>query len=263
MIRALWSSAAGMKSQQTNLDVISNNLANVNTSGFKKQRADFQDLLYQIDREPGAPVDPGSTVPTGVQVGLGSRVSATERVMSQGTVQVTDNPLDLMIQGEGYFQIIMPDGEIAYTRNGAFKIDGDGQIVTNDGYLLEPEIVVPEDATDIVVSDTGVVSVKVAGDPLMQELGQIELARFINPAGLLAHGKSLFFETDASGAPLLGFPGEEGVGTLVQGALEMSNVQVVEEMVNMITAQRAYEAGSKAIQTADDLLAIANNLKKG
>lgn len=263
MIRALWSSAAGMKSQQTNLDVISNNLANVNTSGFKKQRADFQDLLYQIDREPGAPVDPGSTVPTGVQVGLGSRVSATERVMSQGTVQITDNPLDLMIQGEGYFQIIMPDGEIAYTRNGAFKIDGDGQIVTNDGYLLEPEIVVPEDATDIVVSDTGVVSVKVAGDPLMQELGQIELARFINPAGLLAHGKSLFFETDASGAPLLGFPGEEGVGTLVQGALEMSNVQVVEEMVNMITAQRAYEAGSKAIQTADDLLAIANNLKKG
>lgn len=263
MIRALWSSAAGMKSQQTNLDVISNNLANVNTSGFKKQRADFQDLLYQIDREPGAPVDPGSTVPTGVQVGLGSRVSATERVMSQGTVQITDNPLDLMIQGEGYFQIIMPDGEIAYTRNGAFKIDGDGQIVTNDGYLLEPEIVVPEDATDIVVSDTGVVSVKVAGDPLMQELGEIELARFINPAGLLAHGKSLFFETDASGAPLLGFPGEEGVGTLVQGALEMSNVQVVEEMVNMITAQRAYEAGSKAIQTADDLLAIANNLKKG
>jgi flagellar basal-body rod protein FlgG len=190
-------------------------------------------------------------------------VSGTERVMSQGTVQVTDNPLDLMIQGEGYFQVIMPDGEIAYTRNGAFKIDGDGQIVTNDGYLLEPEIVVPEDATDIVVSDTGVVSVKVAGDPLMQELGQIELARFINPAGLLAHGKSLFFETDASGAPLLGFPGEEGVGTLVQGALEMSNVQVVEEMVNMITAQRAYEAGSKAIQTADDLLAIANNLKKG
>ncbi|MFP4482576.1 MAG: flagellar basal-body rod protein FlgG [Thermovirgaceae bacterium] len=263
MIRALWSSAAGMKSQQTNLDVISNNLANVNTSGFKKQRADFQDLLYQIDREPGAPVDPGSTVPTGVQVGLGSRVSGTERVMSQGTVEVTDNPLDLMIQGEGYFQVIMPDGEIAYTRNGAFKIDGDGQIVTTDGYLLEPEIVVPEDATDIVVSDTGVVSVKVAGDPLMQELGEIELARFVNPAGLLAHGKSLFFETDASGAPLLGFPGEMGVGTLVQGALEMSNVQVVEEMVNMITAQRAYEAGSKAIQTADDLLAVANNLKKG
>jgi len=147
MIRALWSSAAGMKAQQTNLDVISNNLANVNTSGFKKQRADFQDLLYQIDREPGAPVDPGSTVPTGVQVGLGSRVSGTERVMSQGTVQITDNPLDLMIQGDGYFQVIMPDGEIAYTRNGAFKIDGDGQIVTTDGYLLEPEIVVPEDAS--------------------------------------------------------------------------------------------------------------------
>jgi len=263
MIRALWSSAAGMKAQQTNLDVIANNLANVNTSGFKKQRADFQDLLYQIDREPGAPVEPGSTVPTGVQVGLGSRVSGTERVMAQGNVQVTDNPLDLMIEGHGYFQVIMPDGEIGYTRNGTFKVDGDGQIVTVDGYLMEPEIVIPDDATDIAVSDTGVVSVRVAGDPLMQEVGQIELARFVNPAGLLAHGKSLFFETDASGAPILGFPGEEGVGTLVQGALEMSNVQVVEEMVNMITAQRAYEAGSKAIQTADDLLAIANNLKKG
>jgi len=263
MLRALWSSATGMKAQQTNLDVVANNLANVNTAGFKKQRADFEDLLYQVDREPGAPVEPGSTVPTGVQVGLGSRVVGTPRMMSQGTVQVTENPLDLMISGDGFFQVTLPDGSIAYTRNGAFKVDGEGQIVTTDGYLLEPAIVIPDDAEEIMISETGVVSVKVQGDPQGQEIGQIELARFINPAGLLAKGNSLFVETDASGAPIVAVPGEEGLGSIVQGALEMSNVQVVDEMVNMIEAQRAYEASSKAIQTADDLLAIANSMKKG
>jgi flagellar basal-body rod protein FlgG len=263
MIRALWSAATGMKAQQTNLDVIANNLANVNTAGFKKQRADFEDLLYQIDREPGAPVNPGSTVPTGVQVGLGSRVSGTERIMSTGTVTVTDNATDMMIDGDGYFQVVLPDGDIGYTRNGAWKIDGDGQMVTSDGYLLEPGITIPDDAMEVSISDTGLVSVKQPDDALFQEIGQIELARFVNPAGLLAMGKSLFRETDASGAPIVGQPAEDGVGSLVQGALEMSNVQVVEEMVDMITAQRAYEASSKAIQTADDLLSIANSMKQG
>ncbi|HCD72192.1 flagellar basal-body rod protein FlgG [Thermovirga lienii] len=263
MIRALWSSATGMKAQQTNLDVVANNLANVNTTGFKKQRADFEDLMYQVDREPGAPVDPGSTVPTGVQIGLGSRVVGTPRLMSQGAVKITDNPLDLMISGDGFFQVTLPDGSVAYTRNGAFKVDGEGQIVTTDGYLLEPAITIPEDAEEIMISENGVVSVKVQGDPQGQEIGQIELARFINPAGLLAKGNSLFVETDASGPPIVGNPGEEGLGSLVQGALEMSNVQVVDEMVNMIEVQRAYEASSKAVQTADDLLAIANSMKKG
>jgi flagellar basal-body rod protein FlgG len=251
-----------MKAQQTNLDVISNNLANVNTSGYKKQRADYEDLMYQIEREPGAPVEPGSTVPTGVQVGLGTRITGTERMMSQGNVQVSDNPTDLMIQGEGFFQVLMPDGTVSYSRNGAFKIDGDGQMVTNNGYMLEPDITIPEDATDLTISDTGVVSVKVPGDPLNQEIGQIELARFVNPAGLKAIGQSLYVETDASGMPIIGEPGEDGLGAVVQGSLEMSNVQVVEEMVSMITAQRAYEAGSKAVQSADDLLAIANSMKK-
>ncbi len=262
MIRALWSAASGMKAQQTNLDVIANNLANVNTSGFKKQRADFEDLLYQIDREPGAPVEPGSTVPTGVQVGLGSRVTGTMRMMGQGTAEVTDNPTDIMIQGDGFFQVTLPNGSIAYTRNGAFSIDGEGQMVTMDGYILEPAVTIPEDTTEMNISDTGIVSVKVADDPLFQEIGEIELARFVNPAGLLAAGKSLFLETDASGAPIVGTPSEDGIGSIVQGTIERSNVQVVEEMVSMITAQRAYEAGSKAIQTADELLAIANSMKK-
>ncbi|GAB6280941.1 MAG: flagellar basal-body rod protein FlgG [Thermovirga sp.] len=261
MIRALWSAATGMKAQQTNLDVIANNLANVNTSGFKKQRADFEDLIYQIDREPGAPVEPGSTIPTGVQIGLGSRVVGTGRIMSQGSTQVTETPTDIMIQGPGFFQVIIPDGSTAYTRNGAMKLDGDGQIVTNDGYLLEPSIVVPEDAVELTISDTGVVSVRTSDDTLFQEIGQIELARFVNPPGMLAQGKSLFLETDASGAPIVANPGEDGMGTIIQGALEMSNVQVVEEMVAMITAQRAYEAGSKAVKTADDMLAIANAME--
>ena len=263
MIRALWSAASGMKAQQTNLDVIANNLANVNTTGFKKERAEFPDLLYQIDREPGAPVEPGSNVPTGIQVGVGSRVAGTDRLMGQGTVQVTDNPLDLMIQGKGFFQVAMPDGTTAYTRAGSFKVDSQGQVVTSDGYLLEPPITVPEDALEIAVGENGIVSVKTSGNSAFQEIGQIELARFVNPAGLLALGRNLFLETDASGAPFIGNPGEDGMGSLVQGSLEMSNVQVVDEMVSLIVAQRAYEASSKAVQAADDLLGIANTLKKG
>ncbi|ACZ19379.1 flagellar basal-body rod protein FlgG [Thermanaerovibrio acidaminovorans DSM 6589] len=262
MIRSLWSGATGMIAQQTNLDVVSHNLANVNTAGFKKLRADFQDLMYQIDREPGAPVEPASMVPNGIQVGLGSRVSGTSRIMGQGNMQVTGNPTDVAIEGDGFFQVTMPDGTVAYTRDGAWRIDGNGQIVTADGYLLEPAVTVPNNAKEIIISPTGQVSVLLPGDQNPQEIGQIQLARFVNPGGLKALGKNLFIETPASGAPIVGNPGEEGLGTTIQRTLEMANVQVVEEMVNMIVAQRAYEANSKTIATADELLRIANNLRR-
>ncbi|MDR1649226.1 MAG: flagellar basal-body rod protein FlgG [Synergistaceae bacterium] len=263
MLRSLWSSASGMIAQQTNLDVVANNLANVNTSGYKRKRADFQDLLYQIDRQPGTPVEPNSTVPTGVQVGLGTRVIGTPSFMTEGNLQVTDNPLDWAIAGEqGYFQVTMQDGTIGYTRAGAWQVDGDGQIVSHDGLLLEPAVIIPQDAVSIMLSPDGVVSVKLAGQTATQEIGQLELARFVNPAGLLSIGSNLFLETDASGAPILAAPGVDGMSEIRQGILEMSNVQVVDEMVGMIIAQRAYEANSKGVQTADDLLRIANGLKR-
>ena len=263
MLRSLWSGASGMIAQQTNLDVVAHNLANVNTTGYKRRRADFEDLLYQIDRQPGTPVDPGSVIPAGVQIGRGVRVIGTPSSMSEGNLQVTDNPLDWAIAGEqGYFQVITQDGNIAYTRAGAWQIDGDGQIVSHDGYLIEPAITVPEDAVSISLSNDGTVSVKLAGETEAEELGQLELARFINPVGLLAIGENLFTETDASGAPILAAPGVDGMSQVRQGILEMSNVQVVDEMVNMIVAQRAYEANSKTVQTADDLLRIANTLKR-
>ncbi|MDR1979445.1 MAG: flagellar basal-body rod protein FlgG [Synergistaceae bacterium] len=263
MLRSLWSSASGMIAQQTNLDVVSHNLANVNTTGYKKRRADFQDLLYQIDRQPGTPVDPNSTIPTGVQVGLGTRVVGTPSFMTEGNLQVTDNPMDWAVAGEhGYFQVTMPDGNIGYTRAGSWQVDGDGQVVNHEGLLLEPAIIVPEDAVQIMLSNDGTISVQLAGQTATQEIGQLELARFINPAGLLAVGSNLFLETDASGAPILAEPGADGMSEVRQGILEMSNVQVVDEMVGMIIAQRAYEANSKGVQTADDLLRIANGLKR-
>jgi flagellar basal-body rod protein FlgG len=262
MIRSLWSGATGMIAQQTNLDVVSNNLANVNTAGFKKIRADFQDLMYQIDREPGAPVEPDSMIPSGIQVGLGTRVVGTNRIMSEGNIQVTDNDLDVAIQGDGFYQVTLPDGTIAYTRDGAWRMDGNGQIVTADGYLLEPAITVPEDAQELIISSTGQVSVTIPGQTDPQDIGQIQLARFVNPGGLKAMGKNLFLETPASGAPIVGNPGDQGLGTTVQDSLELANVQVVEEMVNMIVAQRAYEANSKTISTADEMLRIANNLRR-
>jgi flagellar basal-body rod protein FlgG len=251
-----------MIAQQTHLDVVANDLANVNTSGFKKIRADFQDLIYQINREPGAPVEPDSMIPTGIQVGLGTKVVGTTRMFMQGSLQTTDNPTDVAITGEGFFQVTLPDGTIAYTRDSNWKIDANGQIVTHDGYLLEPAVVVPDDATDFSVSPTGAITVRVVGTVEPEEIGQIELARFINPAGLRAMGKNLFLETAASGEAIVGNPGDEGYGTVEQRALEMSNVQVVEEMVEMIVAQRAYEANSKTIATADELLRIANNLRR-
>ncbi|MDR1049387.1 MAG: flagellar basal-body rod protein FlgG [Synergistaceae bacterium] len=263
MLRSLWSSASGMIAQQTNLDVVANNLANVNTSGYKKKRADFQDLLYQIDRQPGTPVDPNSTIPTGVQVGLGTRVIGTPSFMTEGNLQITDNPLDWTIAGEqGYFQVTLQDGTIGYTRAGAWQTDGDGQIVSHDGLLLEPAMIIPEDAVSIMLSPDGTLSVTLAGQTATQEIGQLELARFVNPAGLLSVGSNLFRETDASGPPILAEPGVDGMAQVRQGILEMSNVQVVDEMVGMIIAQRAYEANSKGVQTADDLLRIANGLKR-
>ncbi len=261
MIRSLYSGATGMIAQQTNLDVVSNNLANANTAGFKKIRADFEDLLYQIDREPGAPVEPDSMIPTGIQVGLGTRVVGTNRIMTAGNLEVTGGELDVAIEGDGFFQVTLPSGDIAYTRDGSWSLDGDGQIVTSNGYLLEPAITIPEDALEIVISTTGDVSVKLPNETDPQNVGQLELARFVNPAGLKAVGKNLFLETPASGAPIVAEPGDEGMGTTMQTILELSNVQVVEEMVNMIVAQRAYEANSKTIQTADSLLQIANNLR--
>lgn len=262
MLRSLWAGASGMVAQQTHLDVVSNNLANVNTSGYKKVRADFHDLLYQIDREPGTPVDPDSMVPTGIQVGLGTRVIGTTRMFTGGSLQATDNETDFAIAGEGFYQVTMPDGTIAYTRDSNWTIDANGQVVTADGYLLEPAIVVPDDGLGFTVSRTGAVTVEVPGNVEPEEIGQIELARFINPAGLKAIGQNLFLETAASGEPILGNPGDDNYGTIQHKWIEMSNVQVVEEMVEMIVAQRAYEANSKTITTADELLRIANNLRR-
>lgn len=262
MLRSLWTSASGMIAQQTNLDVTTNNLANVNTTGFKRKRADFADLLYQINREPGAPVEPESMVPTGVQVGLGTRVVGTSRYMNQGNLQVTDQPLDIAIEGEGFYQVVLPNGQIAYTRASKWGVDSEGQVLNVDGLLMEPAITIPEDATEIMVSPEGLVTVKIAGQDDAEEAGQIELVRFVNPGGLRAMGKNLFLESPASGAPIPGFPGDEGLGQVHQGILEMSNVQVVDEMVAMIIAQRAYEANSKGVQTADELLRIANGLKR-
>jgi flagellar basal-body rod protein FlgG len=252
-----------MIAQQTHLDVVSHNLANVNTTGYKKRRADFQDLLYQIDRQPGAPVDPNSTIPTGVQVGLGTRVIGTPSFMTVGNLQITDNPLDWAVAGKhGFFQVMLQDGTIGYTRSGSWQVDGDGQIVNEEGLLLEPAVIIPEDAVEVMLSNDGVLSVMLAGQTEAQEIGQVELARFVNPAGLLAQGSNIFVQTDASGDPILGQPGQDGMSEVRQGIVEMSNVQVVEEMVDMIIAQRAYEANSKGVQTADDLLRIANGLKR-
>lgn len=262
MLRSLWTAATGMIAQQVNLDVITNNLANVNTVGFKKNRADFDDLFYQIHKEPGAPLGGGTVVPTGIQIGLGARVAATQKIFTQGNYQQTENPLDVAIEGAGFFQVLLPDGTVAYTRDGAWKIDGEGQIVTSDGYLIEPAIVVPQEATSITITPEGRVLVTLQGQVEQEEIGQIQLARFVNPAGLKAIGKNLFVETVASGAPIVANPGEEGLGQIQQGFLEMSNVQVVEEMVNMIVAQRAYEANSKSVQTADEILRIVNNLRR-
>ena len=263
MMRALWSAASGMKGQQTNMDVISNNIANVNTYGGKKVRAEFQDLVYQTIRDAGADSGADSQYPTGLQIGLGTRVAATNRIFTQGPLQTTDNPTDIGIQGEGYFRITMPDGTTAYTRDGSFKLDSQRRMVTTDGYPLADGITFDETAPSdsIVIAGDG----QVSGTPVngtQEVIGNIRLARFVNPAGLTAIGKNLFIESEASGGALESTPGEDGAGTLTQGTLEMSNVQIVEEMVNMIISQRAYESNSKAVTTSDSMLEIANGLKR-
>ncbi len=262
MIRSLWTAASGMQAQTANIDVISNNLANVNTAGFKRSRADFQDLLYETMRPPGVSAAGDTQVPTGIQIGLGTRTVSTQKIFIQGDFQHTQNELDVAIEGHGFFQVIQPNGEIAYTRAGNFKIDGDGRIVTPDGFLVEPEITIPIDTLQVSIGTDGVVSILQPGQSEPAEVGTLELARFVNPAGLQSIGRNLFLTTPASGEATTGVPGEDGFGTLAQGYLEMSNVSVVDEMVNMITAQRAYEINSKSIQAADEMLQTANNLRR-
>ncbi|MBN2644239.1 MAG: flagellar basal-body rod protein FlgG [Desulfuromonadaceae bacterium] len=260
MIRALWSAATGMESQQMNIDVIANNLANVNTSGFKKSRADFQELLYQISKTPGSSTSADTVSPTGIQVGLGSRTAAVQKVFTVGDLIQTENELDVAIEGRGFFQVEMPDGTTAYTRSGALKKDGDGRLTTSEGYLLSPQIVIPQNTTSISVGEDGSISVFLDGASSSNEVGVLELATFGNEAGLRSLGRNLYSETVSSGTPITGLPGENGMGTLAQGYLEGSNVSVMEEMVNMIAGQRAYEVNSKAIKTADEMLQMTNNL---
>ena len=262
MIRAMNSAASGMEAQQLMIDSISNNLANVNTTGYKKSRTEFQDLIYQTLKSAGASSNGLDTTASGIQVGHGARTIATSKDYSQGEPIATQNPLDLTISGTGFFQVIMPDGSIAYTRDGSFKLSADGTLVTSDGYPMEPEISLPTDTASISIDSEGIVSVILIGDSEPQEVGQIELARFMNPVGLSSLGQNLLKPTAASGDAMVGSPGTEGFGTILQGYLEGSNVEVIEEMVNMIVAQRAYEINSKAIRTAEDMLAIATNLKR-
>lgn len=260
MLRSLWTAATGMQAQTVNIDIISNNLANVNTTGFKRSRADFQDLLYETLREAGTPSAAGTQVPTGIQIGHGVRTAATQKIFSTGGMEQTANSLDMAIEGDGFFQVLQPNGDVAYTRAGAFKLDSEGRLVTADGHTLEPEITIPPDSLSISIETDGTISVLQSGSSTPVEVGTVELAKFINPAGLKSIGRNLFLETAASGAVETGIPGEEGYGTLLQGYLEMSNVNVVDEMVDMITAQRAYEMNSKAITTSDEMLQTANNL---
>ena len=260
MIRSLWTAATGMQAQTLNIDVISNNLANVSTSGFKKSRAEFQDLLYETLRPAGVSSSETSEVPVGIQVGHGTRPSAVNRIFVQGDFQQTKNELDLAIEGDGFFQIIQANGDTAYTRDGAFKLDRDGRIVNSDGFLLEPEITVPNNTIAISIAIDGTVSVLQSGQAEPAEIGTIQLARFLNPSGLHSIGRNLYIPTAASGDEILGTAGEDGFGTFAQGYLEGSNVSVVEEMVNMIVAQRAYETNSKVIQASDEMLQMANNV---
>lgn len=260
MIRALWTAATGMSAQQTNIDIISNNLANVNTAGYKKSRADFQDIFYQILDPSGVSESQDAQVPTGISIGLGTQLAAVQKIYETGEIKSTENPLDLAIEGDGFFQVSMPDGSVAYTRDGSFKKDSQGRMVTSNGFALSPEITIPAEATSISVGSDGTVSITLPGDSTVQELGQIQLAKFLNPAGLTNLGRNLLGASAASGDPTIETPGQNGLGIIAQRYLEMSNVQVIEEMVNMITAQRAYEVNSKAIQTADNMLSIANNI---
>jgi len=254
MIRSLYIAKTGLEAQQTNLDVISNNLANVSTNGFKKSRAVFEDLLYQNVRQPGAQSSQQTQLPSGLQIGTGVRTVATERIHTQGNPQQTSNSKDVMVNGSGYFQVLTPDGTQAYTRDGAFQTDSNGQLVTSSGYILQPPITVPANALTMTVGRDGTVSVTTPGTAASTQIGSIQVHTFINPAGLESKGENLYNETSASGTANANVPGTNGAGTLMQGFVETSNVNVVEEMVNMIETQRAYEINSKAITTSDQML---------
>jgi len=254
MIRSLWISKTGLDAQQTNMDVISNNLANVSTNGFKRGRAVFEDLLYQTLRQPGAQSSQQTQLPSGLQLGTGVRPVATERVFTQGNLQQTGNSLDVAINGGGFFQIQLPDGTTAYTRDGSFHVNAQGQVVTSSGYQVQPAITIPNNALSVTIARDGVVSVTRAGTATPTQVGTLQLASFINPPGLQSMGENLYLETAASGTPSANTPGTNGLGVLNQGYVETSNVNVVEELVNMIQTQRAYEINSKSIQASDQML---------
>jgi flagellar basal-body rod protein FlgG len=263
MIRALYSAGSGLNAQQMSIDNIANNLANANTAGFKARRTQFQDLLYQSFLQPGAAAGSQTTIPSGLQLGLGARPAANSVILTQGNFQQTNNPLDVVIQGKGFFQIRRPNGEVAYTRSGNFQLDRDGNMVSASGDPIEPQITIPQQAQTITIASDGTVSYTQPGQTAAQVAGQIQLANFTNPGGLNSIGGGLFLPTDASGDPTVGNPGgQEGLGTLQQGYIEASNVSVVEEFINMITSQRAYEANTKVVKAADEMYSQVNNLTR-
>jgi flagellar basal-body rod protein FlgG len=256
---ALWAAKTGLDAQQTRMTVVSNNLANVNTSGFKKGRAVFEDLLYQNVKQVGASTSQDTTAPSGLALGTGVRVVATEKLYTQGNLIQTGNPLDLAVQGRGFFQVLMPDGTLGYTRDGSFQVNAEGELVTASGYRVQPGISIPDAAQSVSIGNDGVVTVQVTGQSSPTQVGSLQLVDFVNPAGLQARGENLLLESASSGPAQTGTPGLDGLGSIAQGSLESSNVNVVEELVNMIETQRAYEMNSKAIQTTDQMLEYANN----
>ncbi|MDP5280354.1 flagellar basal-body rod protein FlgG [Sphingomonas sp. DG1-23] len=260
-MRSLSIASTGMLAQQTNVDVISNNIANMNTTGFKRQRAEFQDLLYEQIERPGTATGNETRAPSGIQIGAGVKTGGVYRIQQQGALQATENRYDVAITGRGYFQITLPSGDTAYTRDGSFGVSDQGELVTQDGYPVQPGITIPQAAVDVTISKTGEVQVLVAGDPQPQTVGQLELATFMNDAGLEAKGDNLFLETSASGQPTVAAPGEPGLGTLSQGFIEGSNVNSVAEITALITAQRAYEMNSRVVKTADEMLATTSQLR--
>jgi flagellar basal-body rod protein FlgG len=261
MLRSLYTAATGMKANQLYIDNISNNLSNVNTTGFKKSKLEFQELLYQTMVEPGSGSSEGAKSPAGLQVGLGVRSIANQKIFGQGNLQETKNPFDIAISGVGFIQVQMPSGEIAYSRDGSLKVSSDGTLVTSEGFPIEPQITIPQGARDFTIDPDGRVAVTIDGTGAQEELGQIELVKFLNEGGLRSMGNNLYSATPSTGEPEVTTPGSNGTGTLAQGFLEASNVELVEEMVNMIVAQRAYEISAKAIQTSDSMLQLANQLR--
>ncbi|MFT5175263.1 MAG: flagellar basal-body rod protein FlgG [Gammaproteobacteria bacterium] len=258
-MRALWIAKTGLDAQQTRMSVVSNNLANVNTTGFKRDRAVFQDLMYQTVQQPGAQSSENTQLPSGLLLGTGVRAAATEKLFTQGSVTQTGNSLDMAINGRGFFEILLPDGTTGYTRDGSFQLDAQGQVVTATGFLLQPGLTIPANARSVTIGTDGTLSVLEAGNTAPTNVGQIQMSDFINPAGLQSIGGNILLESASSGSPTNGAPGSSGLGTLAQGSLETSNVNVVEELVNMIETQRAYEINSKAISTADSMLQFVNN----